>query len=99
MQQACAFILLPFMKCQELVPYRCIYCVQSSRFTFPLDEPTLEWCLIGELGLLVDSPEVLIISSGSSFSALGVNPLSIVVFSYLAIWIGGGRPLEVSWLL
>jgi hypothetical protein len=87
------------MTSQESIPYQCIYRVQSSRLNFPLDEPTLEWCLIGELGLLVDNPEVLNISSGSSVSVLGVNPLSMVVFSYLTILIGGGRPLEVSWLL
>jgi hypothetical protein len=61
---------------------------QSSRFTFPLDDPTLEWCLSGELGLEDDNPALLRPSCGppgnsrrGTLSSLGVYPLSIVVFS------------------
>lgn len=59
---------------------------QSSRFIFPREEPTREWCLIGDDGLDVESPADFKASSGTrpscrSSSNLGVYPLSIVVFS------------------
>lgn len=64
---------------------------QSSLLFFSLELPALEWCLIGEAGLLVDSeapaPGPFNPLSGSnvkldlSSSYFGVNPLSIVVFS------------------
>jgi hypothetical protein len=55
--------------------------VQSSLFTFPLEDPTLEWCLIGEDGLDVESPALFTSSKGfrgnrrlssSLLSSLGV---------------------------
>jgi len=74
------------------------FCIQSTRFILPppRDEPTLEWCLIGDDGLDVERPALLMLSKGAivirlSSSYLGVNPLSIVVLSKLAMLIGGGR--------
>jgi hypothetical protein len=62
----------------------------SSLFTFPLEDPALEWCLMGDAGRDVDRPALFgaaKVFNGSrvmldlSSSYFGVNPLSIVVFS------------------
>ena len=50
---------------------------QSSLFILLLDDPTREWCLIGEDGREVDNPACLTFSKGSTVSILVSSNLGV----------------------